>query len=76
MDELVGMKNDNFEDVIYKKYILPDRAGFADRMAASLKLQAELNDDRIVRKLGYGNLIAIKNTDRIIRQLAGSRRLR
>jgi len=48
---------------------MPEKKSFAESVAQSLQLQAELNDERIVRKLTYGNLISIKNTQQLVNAL-------
>jgi hypothetical protein len=63
------MREGKYSDHVYQKYIMPEKKSFAESVAQSLQLQAELNDERIVRKLTYGNLISIKNTQQLVNAL-------
>jgi hypothetical protein len=69
-DELQAMRDGTFNDLIYEKYVKPSNESFADNMLKNLSLQADLNDERIVKKLTLGNMIAIKNTGLLLKELS------
>lgn len=73
-DELKAMRAGNYADLITQKYVLPvlraQQADTAQRMATGLKLQASLDDDRIVTQLGRIKPATAKDIERLGSTLA------
>ncbi len=75
---LEAIHRDRFEEYVYVNYVLPEMTrdgntdinrGTAVNMYENLKLKAELDDLELRRRISEGNLLSIKNTDRIVNAL-------
>jgi len=75
-DELQAMRDGTYDSLIYEKYIKPSKMGFAESLANGLSLQADLNDDRLLKKIGNTNMILIKNNSILVDTLKQKRERR
>ena len=75
-DELQSIQDGTFDNLIYGKYIKPSENAIAENIMRNLSLQAELNDENIVKYQRFGNLIAMKNHRELISNLTRKQKIR
>lgn len=68
-DHFQAMRDGTYDHLIYEKYLQPFKQSYADNIFKDLSLQAELNDERLLKKLSNTNMILIKNNGILVNAL-------